>query len=304
MVIREAVPLDIDGAMALMNRNASPKKTPEFMKWWNFGTFPSTTFVAEERGELVGMFIVFKRRLTNGLGCGVLMGLVVDPDWRGTGLFGDVGRRAMSCCEDLDVFVCLTNKRGRRALEHHFGFRTIETIETMVSSEGLHSTGSDRGGVFATVAQDTAFDCAKPFRPGTIAFEADEAFRRWRFGLRPDNAPYLAARVDSGDSFIVKRYYHEEKETHYGDIFDFDLHDFSHAGLARLIGSARSMLGAGVEALTMQAVGRSSFYEMLMKIGFVESDMKHFFCMKVKESEKAYLYDPGEWIVKWGDFLR
>ena len=77
-----------------------PYKTIEYMKWWFFNKLiPVSVYCAVVDNSIIGTTAVFKRQLTNGLTCGVLMGLVVNRSWWGKGiikkLFDKVHQRSL-----------------------------------------------------------------------------------------------------------------------------------------------------------------------------------------------------------------
>jgi len=297
--IRKAAADDIPGMMLLFNSNTTPPKSAYFFQWWN--NIPSITFCAIDERELVGMFVVLKRKLINNLNCGVLMGLLVNSAWRGRGLFKRLGVAAMSYFEDMDLFCCLTNVIGKKALENNFDFRTIDTIETMTRSSNASADCHDYTCI--PIMPNTRFINFKLAQKDTLMFLADEDFRRWRFAVH-HRYSYDVIRMDSNEFTVINRYHDTETNIRYGDIVDFEPKELEEKRLIRLFNCACLGLRKDVDVVTIQAVPNSLLHGVCRKMGFAESNTKHYFCIKIKEPCNEYLYDASSWLIKWGDYLR
>jgi len=297
--IRKATADDIPGMMLLFNSNITPPKSAYFFQWWN--NIPSITFCAIDEGKLVGMFVVLKRKLINNLNCGVLMGLLVNSAWRGRGLFKELGDKAMNYFEDIDLFCCLPNQIGKKALEKHFDFRTIDTIETMTRSSNAPADCHDYTCIPITL--NTRFNNFELDKEGPLMFLADEEFRRWRFTVH-HRYSYEMVRMDSNEFAVINRYYETETNIKYGDIVDYEPGELEENRLIRLFNCACLGFGKDVDVVTIQAVPNSLLHRVGRKMGFEESNAKHYFCIKVKEPCNEYLYDSSNWLIKWGDYLR
>ena len=100
------------------------------------------------------------------------MGLIVESEWRARGLFKELGDKAMSHYDDIDLFCCLTNIAGKKALEKNFNFSTIGTVETMVIASNAY-TNMDvecQYNVCTPIASNTKFNNFKFFIPGFYYF--------------------------------------------------------------------------------------------------------------------------------------
>jgi len=297
--IRKATADDIPGMMLLFSSSIATPKSASFFQWWN--NIPSIIYCAIDEGELVGMFVVLKRKLNNNLNCGVLMGLLVNNVWRGRGLFKELGDIAMDYFDDIDVFCCLTNQVGKKALEKNFDFRTIDTIVTMVLASDADIDCHNY--ISTPITPDTVFNYFKQEKEDNLMFLADGAFRQWRFALH-HRSSYDMIRMDSNEFAVVSKYYDRERNIRYGDIVDFEPFAFNEDCLAKIFNCACVSLKNEVDMLTIQAVPNSLLHRAGKKMGFVETNMKHNFCMKVKKTSNDYLYDSSSWIIKWGDYLR
>jgi hypothetical protein len=298
--IRKAGTEDIPKIMSLFNSYTSPPKSEYFFRWWN--NFPSVTFCAEYEQEIVGLFVVLKRKLINQLTCGVLMGLIVGTPWRGSGLFMELGERAMNHFTDVDLFCCLTNGIGEKALERNFGFRTIDTIETMI----LDCDARTHDGVCRRIpiTADVKFPHGRMNHQQTVMFLSDEEFRRWRFAAHPRNAYSMIQADTEGQFIIISHFQNSETGIRYADIVDYEADALEEHGLVRLFNYARSSESREVDLVTIQAVSKSPLYGICKNMGFVETDHKHYFSIKVNTPRDEYLYSSSNWLIKWGDYLR
>jgi hypothetical protein len=300
MKIRKAGPEDIPKIRTLFNSYTSPPKSEYFFHWWN--SIPSVTFCAEYEQEIVGLFVVLKRKLVNHLTCGVLMGLIVGTPWRGSGLFKELGERAMGYFPDMDLFCCLTNHTGEKALHRNFGFRTVDSIETMVLGCDSRTDGDAPRCVPITTGVTFLHGSAK--HHDHILFLADEEFRHWRFAIHPRNTYYLI-RADTEDEFIIiNHFHHAETGKWCTDIADFEAEALEANRLSRLFQYVRLCDNKKTDMITIQAVSRSPLHQLWKDIGFHETDQKHYFSVKVNSPGNEYLYSSADWLIKWGDYLR
>lgn len=299
MNIRKAEAEDIPEILSLFNANTAPPKSAYHFQWWN--RIPSVTFCATQGERIVGMFVVLRRKLINNLSCGVLMGLVVEKEWRGRGLFKDLGDLAMNYFEDIDLFCCLTNQIGEKALKKNFDFRTIDTIETMLLPIAANTDCPEY--VNTPITADTRFTNFRIRKNDTVMFSADGEFRRWRFASHP-RFSYRMIRADSDEFVVMNTYRDEETNIRYGDIADFESKALEEGRLIPLFNCASVSLKKDVDMVTIQAVPNSLLHGVAKKMGFRESDIRHYFSIKVKEPHNEYLYDSSKWLLKWGDYLR
>jgi hypothetical protein len=134
-------------------------------------------------------------------------------------------------------------------------------------------------------------------------FLADEAYRQWRYGVHPRYA-YEMINTDSNEFAVINKYFDNQTNIRYGDIVDFETKTLEEMRLFNLINYSCSSLSKDVQKVTIQAVPDSLIHKVSKKIGFRESNIKHSFCLKVKELGNEYLYDSANWLIKWGDYLR
>ncbi len=297
--IRKATADDIPGMVLLFSSSISIHKTTAFFQWWN--KIPSITFCAIDEGELVGMFVVIKRKLNNNLNCGVLMGLVVSNKWSGRGLFKELGDKAMGYFDDIDVFCCLTNQIGKIALEKHFNFRTIDTIETMTLAGKANINCHNYRTIPITL--DTRFNNFSNGKEDALMFSADEKFRQWRFASHHSYL-YDMIRMNSNEFAVINRYPDTKTNIRYGDIVDFEIEELEEKRLIRLFNCACAGFGKDIDFITIQAVPNTLLHGICKKIGFAKSNTRHYLSISVKDQHNEYLHNSSNWLIKWGDYLR
>ena len=153
------------------------------------------------------------------------------------------------------------------------------------------------------ITTSTEFNNFVSDKKDTVMFLADEEFRRWRFATH-HRYSYEVVFMDTGEFAVINKYYNVETDVRYGDIVDFESKELEENRLMKLFYCASAGLREDVDDLTIQAVPNTLLSKVAKKMGFVDSNVKHHFCIKVKESKNDYLYYPSNWLIKWGDYLR
>ena len=301
--IRKAEIKDLPKIQQLINACATPHKSLDYLRWWNFGSLiPTVTFCAIGEDIFVGMFMVYKRKLTNGLKCGVLMGLGILESWRGKGLLKILGQEAMNYFRDIDLFVCLPNQNGRKALEKNLNFQTIGSVNTMVIDIDRLNVQKNHY-VREQLTPETVFYNYDSVTEGIFMFRCDNEFRKWRFSDHPRYS-YQSIRMENDDFLIVNIYTDEISGIRYGDIVDFELSFFGMDQIRKMINCACISLKNDVDQLTIQAIPNSRLYGFVKEIGFYENGIGHNFCLKVTNSQNDHLCSAPNWLIKWSDYMR
>lgn len=285
--ILRAGPDDICGIVNLFNKYVTPKKTESFFHWWN--QTPSVVLYATFDDEIVGTFVVIRRTLTDGTSIGVLMGMVVDREWRGGGLFSEMGKLAMSYFPDISTFCCLTNASGKKALERSLYFETIGTSNILIKRGSPLGEGNFYRGL-PPITVD--YPVAEGEPSNGIEFVSDWDFKKWRYAMHPYNT-YRIVSGESSNNIVVNKYQSTDTGYRYVDIVDFNDTDLFDATIPKL--------SNGVEGVTAQAIPGTPLYRLLLEMGFVDAEAKHFICIR---SNKFSHFDCSKWVVKWGDYLR
>jgi hypothetical protein len=301
--IRKAKLNDIPKIKKLINSIVPPYKSEQYLTWWQFGSeIPTITCCACYEDEIVGMFMIYKRKLNNGLNCGVLMGLAIKDKWRGKGIFQELGDHTLRYFNDIDVFCCLPGKYGKNALVKNFNFQVISGIKTMVFNNNADYYDQKKT-TCTKIVPTTRLKNLKLSNQKPIMFLADQVFREWRYVKHPRYSFNLIQNI-SNEFVITKTYFDEEQGLKYGDIEDFELQEMKENRLINLISSACSCLRKDADIVTIQAIPDSLIHKVARKIGFVESSTEHYFCLKVANGRNEYLYQSSDWLIKWGDYMR
>lgn len=281
-----------------------PFWTPSELKWWIFKCpFPAVAYYAKYKGETIGTFMIFKRQLTNDFTCGVLVGLVVKKEWRGKGLFKLLGKRAMGHFNDIDLFVCLPNINGAKALEKNFNFKTITHIDTLILEKNNIFKKKIKSYFIQKIDSTTKFYNYQS-QDKYLMFKNDEIFRKWRYGLNPLFSYYIVSNQTKNFS-IVKIFDNIEQEKKFGDIVDFEMEYMDKKSFSDLIiTTCMALAEFDIDAITIKAIPNNLTYKVAKEIGFKESDNNHFFCVQRGKIELKSIYNSLNWIIRLGDFIR
>ena len=303
--IREVESKDVSELVPFFNSGIyyPPYKTPEILRWWILESLiPVITYCAFYNDEIVGTFSVFKRKLTNNLNCGILMGLVVKKEFRGTAIFRILGEKAMNKFEDMDLFICLPNMNGAKALEKNFNFKTIGKVETMINSDIRNINGKEC--TIEIIDHRTKYHCIKQKTEKFIMFESDYKFWKWKYAIHPiftHNIFYFSKE----EYIIIKIFTDEDNGKKFGDIVDYVIPSLDKEGIYNLLSNACSNINRlDLDVITIQALPNSLLHYVAKEMGFKSSKHHHHFCLKVKDKRHNYLFEPKNWLIKWGDYLR
>lgn len=280
-----------------------PYWTAPEVKWWFFEyPFPAVVYKAVYKNDIIGTFVVFKRKLVNGLNCGVLMGLVVKNQWRGKGLFKLLGEKAMNYFDDIDMYLCFPNLNGARALEKNFDFKKISRINTMILTD---IKVKEKKELFSLeeINKKTIFENFQD-KTRLLMFENNEAFRKWRYADNPQFT-FKKINLDEKSFSVVKVFEDRGKNKKFGDIVDYQLNETSTENLAESIRATCSALKRlSIDAITIKAMPNDLIYEIVKNLGFEESESNHYFCVKAANFNSGLIFQPESWIIRWGDFMR
>ena len=142
IVYRIAEESDIPQLVNLINSQYSRKKAAEYFRWQYFDSFyPSVVMCAFMEESVIGMFGLQKRKLSDGVNAGQAIDLLVDPAWRGKGVFAELGVHASGSFKDLDLLCVFPNLNGKNACEKSLHWKTIGKIDSLVlpsSDANLH----------------------------------------------------------------------------------------------------------------------------------------------------------------------
>lgn len=280
---RLATEVDIPHMVALFNATYKRQVSNAYFSWQFISSYYPTIYLCAFEGErFVGVFGLQKRRLTNGTKVGHLIDLMVSPDYRGKGIFTQLGQRAIAFFPDLDALSVLPNLAGKEACEKAFGMKTIAKINPLLlkkSEEPLEVPIASA----ATSAQVL------------LEFEKNDAYRRWRYESNPWYR-YTLAAYDTGD-MVTKTFTDPSTQETFVDIVDFRAKDDGLRKLAKLftMGSNTILFDQGFQSITTWALPHTPLYTVLKSLGYSEFPQERYFCVKALCFEAESVYDIRQW---------
>lgn len=284
---RPARESDIPQLVSLINSQYIRKKTSDYFHWQYFNSCYETVLLcAFENDALIGTFGLQKRKLRNRLISGQAIDLLVAPEWRGKGIFGDLGRRATGFFQDLDFLCVLPNANGKMAAEKTLGWKTIGKIDLMCKNV----LDDDRSHEMNEHKHSMVFD-----RQDFMQFEYSATIRKWRFEENP-TYKYDYVELDSASSAVTKLF--EDPVTHkrYGDIVDFECQLDDLDRLTDLFKAAsKHLLQQHVETVTTWALPGTPLLQVIKSLGFSASPQERYFCIKALKPQCEFLYDYSRW---------
>lgn len=171
--LRPACPEDAGALSAFFGRYYKQYKPASYFLWHYFSAeMPAVIMVADDGAIIRGTCGIVKRGFHGGRNAGQITDILVDTEFRGSGLFGQLLDAAMKSFSSVDVYVVLPNERGRRALERQRGWTTLSRVPLFTC----------RGQLSAGCVSRSARE------PAPVAgLHYDDKTCRWRFDLHPFN---------------------------------------------------------------------------------------------------------------------
>lgn len=299
MTFRRGTPTDIPGIMNLINSRWPPFKPASHYQWLFFDTStPATVVCAEHDGCIVGLYVVHERQLQSGLRCGTVGGLVVEDDYRGMGLFGELGNKARELSPHLDVLCSIANPSGSKALAKHFGFKDFGAVQTMVCTVPQEAPVHDVS--LEQVDARTALAGEPALPAGTMGFSTPASFQEWRYGQGSRYSFYKSnARDDS--YIIIKLFPKDDEKEMVGDIMGVYARKWAPRSIAELI---RSTIAAsarlGVRSFYAWTGPEDPYAPLLSQAGFTATEPERRLCVLPFVDGKLH----ASWHVTMSDSMR
>ncbi|MBN2406673.1 MAG: GNAT family N-acetyltransferase [Elusimicrobia bacterium] len=301
--IKKADEGDIPGIMSLINPRWAPYKPEGYFYWILFGSaVPAVAMCAYHGKDIIGMFMLHKRTLSNGASCGIASHLVIDDKWRGKGYFSMLGHKASEYFGDMDMLCSMPNVPGKAALERNFGYKTPGRISTLV----LKTAGEFDlyGSECEPVSNNTIFGKSAGSEKGTVMFEHGHEYRLWRYAMH-ELYDFSIVNAASGEYAVIKLFIDPASGIKYGDIADLECPLEDEERLERLIAAACGHLrDKGADNITVWASPGGQLDIVARKLGFTDDGQSHFFCLKILNSRYKGLYDIGRWHLVQSDVIR
>ena len=288
ILYRSAIESDVAGMVSLMNSEYARKKRPSYFIWQYFhSAYPTIVMTAIVNEEIVGLFGLQKRKLNSGAVVGQAIDLIVASKWRKRGIFTQLGNKAISYWDDLDLLLVLPNQNGKNACERSFGWITIGKIDEMVllvvDSKLIKPHNSD---TYISLEND---------RSRYESFIYDDRIRSWRYDQHPDHR-YGYVHLASGEFAVTKLFIDPINENCFGDIVDFECDAADETKLEELfIKTCARLIEDGVEAITTWVIPNTPIYPIVKSLGFAEEPRERYFCVKILNPRYEKLYDISSW---------
>ncbi len=300
IVIREANPGDLPAMVSMLERMYTRQKLKEFLTWQCFENInPSVLMCAFSEDELVGMFGVQRRALTNGLVAGQASWLNVAPGYQSKGVFSTLGSVAIDRFGRSDFLCVFANSTAKSACEKSFGFQTVGALRTMTLDAAMVTQAAP--GARVRPVDEQSFSEEERGGYHAFVFASPPVYRTWRYVRSPVNA-YALVQLETGEFAVVKRFQAPGAGTCTGDIVDFQCPLDDAGKLERLFLTASAQLKAmGCAAITTWAVPESCLYDVIREIGFREGPVATYFQVKALTAQSETLYDFKAWHLRQAD---
>ena len=257
---------DITRIANLVNAQYARKKDAAYFKWQFFNSYyPTICMCAVVGNQIVGMFGLQKRKLTDGHIVGHLIDLLVDPNWRGKGIFKKMGELAIAHFNDLQALTVLPNPNGKVACEKSFDMKTISKIDDLVCEK------SDS----KTIKID-------PKDSSLLRYETNEKYRNWRFDQSPIYK-YTKIKSDDESLTITKKFTDPTTKDSFMDLVDYK-------GKTLAV-----QFEENNPKISTWALPHTNLYTRLKSHGFKELARERYFCVKVLDSNLKHYYDIKTW---------
>lgn len=295
---KELTPRDIPRIVSLVHSIYSIKRSPGFLKWQCFeNVFPSIAVGGFLENELIGMFGLQKRLLSNGAIAGQLSWMNISPKWRGRGYFKELGNLAINHFEDLDLICVFANSNAWQPCVSSFGMKAVGTIKTMEFSLASFKERLTPSSMVPVTGR-TVF---KNFENEKTFFKKDDKFRFWRYTQNPSH-DYFAVSLKTGEYIIFKIFIDPLTGKSFGDLVELGCPSKEFPKICELLVRACSEIKkSNASTVTLWAVPGTTLREAAEKVGFTETGHECFFVAKVLSDAMACLYDFSSWDLAQSD---
>lgn len=274
---------DAEKMADLMNNQYARKKTKKYFFWQYFDSpLPSFSMTAWSGDELIGIFGVQQKKLSDKTKAVQLIDLLIKPEWRGKGIFKELSLRAFALFPKAELFFVLPNKNGKNACEK-LGFKTIAKIDTLVRQSELKQGVEQISGKMQKY----------------IRFIKKPAETKWRFGKNSDYA-YKKISAQKNDSAYVKVFTDPVSGKKYGDIVEVTV--AKSDGYMHMIKKALDYFrNNNIDDVTIWALPHTEMYPKLLREGFVPVSQERYFCVKISDKKRKKLYNVKTWHLQESD---
>lgn len=274
---RPATRVDTSQLVALMNSQYARVHESAYFQWQFFDAhYPTVCITAWDGERLAGMFGTQKRRLTDGTIVGHLIDLLIDPGYRGQGIFAKSCSAAIEYFGDLEALTVLPNLHGKNASVKSLGMQSIAKIDDLVLTRG---------------SEKKSWSPDATSEAHWIGFAASPQYHAWRYGQNP---VYTYTTVGSA---ITKEFKDPKTSEEFGDIVDW----IKDPSLGEIRNTDENLFGQGQESISTWALPHTQRYGKLRGLGFTPVPRERYFCLRALQQNKEYLYDISGWQLVPGD---
>lgn len=263
--IRDAKSGDAPALLKLLNQQYYNKFNLEYIHWQYFDNENNKLSCLVNGDEIIGMFGVLKKDLTNGLIGLQASDMLIQEGYRGHGIFKNLADYAFQRYSKKDFLFVLPNLNGKNAVEKKLNWKTLFRIDEW------QLTGKN-------------FKIDSPeFENGNsksgISFKYSESTIKWRFF---DNPLYTYKKIDlAHDEFVfIKNYEDLLNNKLYVDIVFFSSDNIQFSDLGKLITEIKRSNSAEIN-ITTWALPGTVLSNTLQEMGFQAIRRERYFCISV-----------------------
>jgi hypothetical protein len=287
---RFALEADIDQLIDLFNHNYIRKFNADYFMWQYFNSYyPAVLSCVFQNKLLIGVFGLQKRILNNGIFVGQAIDLLISKDFRGKGLFKELGNRAISFFNDVQLLCVLPNHNGKIAIENNFGWKTIAKINSLELNLDDYKTNK---------ATNELLYC---LQKKDITFHYDNKIEYWRFQKHPNYRYHFISNEDQ-DIIVVKTFYNQLNKIKYGDLVLIKHLSNNNSSLVEvIINSIKFLLKLNVRRINTWALKHTLLYRILLSMNFIECPQERYFCVRTLVPKINYLENIENWQIFQAD---
>lgn len=275
MDIRLATRADVPQLRALFNAQYARQKGEDYFHWQYFDSaWPTVVACAVDDGQVVGMFGLQCRQLTDGTQIGQAIDLLLAPHTRGSGLFAQLGAHALAQMPALQAVCVLPNANGCRAVVKALRWTQLAQVPALEWTAGQPLGQLPPG----------ALDIGPLHQFGWSISMAN-----WRFSQHPQ--------------FHYERYGQAVTKVFTDPATGHRLGDLVDAGFSGddLLAAIHGLVGQGVERVTTWALPHEPSFAALCRIGFVPVVQERYFCVRVLDPHSGHLGLASAWSLRPAD---
>ncbi len=276
---RPAKKEDVPQLVALFNAQYPRKKDETQVLWQYFGSFyPTVCYCAFSESTLVGAFTVQKRLLTDGTVIGHLIDLMVAPEWRNQGIFRALGVKAIEHFPDLEVVTVLPNRSGKVASEKAFGLRTLAKIDDLIIQK------------LSSIGQTTNV----PPGEKMVRYQGGPEYEKWRYDENP-RYRYERIRLPDGSYVVAKLFTDPTTGEQFWDIVNYQLAGQGTEMRKLFALTVETLSKRGQVRISTWALPHTPLHKVLTGLDAQPLARERYFCVKVLNPKREYLYDITRW---------